>query len=130
MNLGESGRSQPVTVGRLLLALLFIASGITHVIFPAMYIAIVPPALPHPRSLVLISGIAEIAGGVGLLVPFTRRMAAWGLVLLLVAVFPANIYMTVAHLPLPGIFGKSWIQWLRLPLQVPLVYWAWTYTRR
>ena len=76
-----------------------------------------------------ISGVAEIAGGIGLLIPRWRNHAAWGLVLLLIAVFPANIYMAVAHLQYEGLLGKSWVQWLRLPLQLPLIYWAWRYTR-
>ena len=78
----------------------------------------------------IISGIAEIAGGLGLLFPLTRRFAAWGLILLLIAVFPANIYMAVTQLPFSGIFGKSWLQWLRFAsLQFPIIYWTWLYTR-
>jgi uncharacterized membrane protein len=100
-----------------------------HFVAPDVYVRIVPPALPWPRLIVLISGIAEIAGGLGLLIPFTLRPAAWGLLVLLVMVFPANVYTAVAHVPFPGIFGKSWAQWLRLPLQIPLIYWVWRYTR-
>jgi hypothetical protein len=74
---------------------------------PDVYLRIVPPALPAPSLLVVLSGIAEILGGFGLLVPFARRMAAWGLVLLIFAVFPANIYIAVSHLPFPGILGQS-----------------------
>ncbi len=88
-----------------------------------------PPFLPWPRTLVSISGAAEIAGGVGLLWLSCRRAAAYGLVLLLIAVFPANIYMAVAHVPFSGLLGQSWFQWLRLPLQIPLILWAWRYTR-
>jgi uncharacterized membrane protein len=101
-----------------------------HFAFPEIYIGIVPPTLPWPTLIVIISGIAEIAGGAGLLFPATRRAAAWGLTFLLIAVFPANIYMAAAHLPFSGVFGKSWVQWLRLPLQFPLIYWAWLYTRK
>lgn len=99
-----------------------------HFVVPGIYIRIVPPILPSPALIVIISGIAEIAGGIGLLFPITRRFAAWGLILLLVAVFPANIYMAVAHLPFSGVFGESWAQWLRLPLQFPIIYWTWLYT--
>lgn len=77
-----------------------------------------------------ISGAAEILGGAGLLIPVLRRAAAYGLALLLVAVFPANVYMAVAHVQFPGWAGQSWVQWLRLPLQAPLILWAWRYTRR
>jgi uncharacterized membrane protein len=114
---------------RVVLAIFFIGAGIMHFVAPDAYIRIVPPLLPMPHLLVILSGIAEILGGIGLLVPFTQRAAAWGLVALLVAVFPANIYMAVAHLPAPGILGQSWAQWLRLPLQIPLIFWAWRYTR-
>jgi uncharacterized membrane protein len=57
-------------------------------------------------------------------------MAAFGLVVLLIAVFPANIYMAVAHISFTGLAGKSWLQWVRLPLQLPLIWWAWQYTRK
>jgi uncharacterized membrane protein len=120
-------KNQPM---RVLLAIFFIAAGIMHFVIPSAYIRIVPPLLPAPALLVLLSGIAEIMGGLGLLVPFTQRAAAWGLVLLLIAVFPANIYMAAAHVPAPGILGQSWAQWLRLPLQIPLVLWALLYTRQ
>jgi uncharacterized membrane protein len=115
---------------RIVLAIFFIGAGTMHFIAPEAYIRIVPPILPIPGLLVMVSGIAEILGGIGLLVPFTQRAAAWGLVLLLIAVFPANIYMAAAHVPAPGILGQSWAQWLRLPLQIPLILWAWHYTRR
>lgn len=114
---------------RLVLAIFFIFAGILHFVIPDAYARIVPPALPAPHLLVIISGIAEILGGIGLLVPFTQRAAAWGLVALLVAVFPANIYMAVAHVPASGILGLHWVQWLRLPLQIPLILWAMRYTR-
>ncbi len=79
-----------------------------------------PPALPAPRLLVLLSGAAEVAGGLGLLLPATRRGAAWGLLALLVAVFPANVYMLglAAELRIP-----AWVLWARLPLQ-PLLMWG------
>ena len=116
--------------GRVVLALFFIAAGIMHFVIPHPYARIVPPIFPHPLLLVFLSGIAEILGGVGLLVPWTQRAAAWGLVFLLIAVFPANIYMAVAHLPVPGILGQAWAQWARLPLQIPMILWALQYVRR
>jgi uncharacterized membrane protein len=124
----RQGRS--VFNGRVLLAAFFVGAGVTHFVFPAQYIRIVPPALPAPAVLVVVSGIAEILGGVGLLLPFTRRAAAWGLVLLLLAVFPANIYTAVAHVQFPGILNQSWVRWLRLPLQIPLLLWTLRYTRQ
>ncbi len=123
-----SPRANPV--GRILLALLFLGSGVVHLVAPQAYLRIMPPYLPAPHALVAISGLAELLGGLGLLLPATRRIAAWGLVALLLAVWPANIYMATAHLPMPGLMGQSWAQWLRVPLQLPLMYWAWRYTRR
>lgn len=115
---------------RVLLALFFIGAGIMHFIVQDAYVHMVPPGLPTPRLLVVVSGVAEILGGLGLLAPFTRRAAAWGLVVLLVAVFPANIYMAVYHVPATGILGQSWLQWLRLPLQIPMILWTLRYTER
>ena len=119
-----------VVVFRSLFALFFVVAGSAHFVFPDAYARIVPPLLPQPKVLVLVSGITAIAGGIGILVPKTRRMAAFGLVVLLIAVFPANIYMAVAHVPSTGLAGKPWIQWLRLPLQAPLIWWAWQYSRK
>ena len=118
----------PVHTWRWVLALLFVGAGINHFLQPAVYLRIMPPALPGPALLVALSGAAEVALGLLLLLARTRRWAAWGLVLLLLAVFPANIYMArhadlFAHLP-------AWLLWLRLPLQGVLVAWAYRYTRR
>jgi uncharacterized membrane protein len=116
-------------IGRALLSILFIAAGTLHFVAPNLYLRIVPPYLPARLAIVHISGAAEILGGIGLMIPVTQRAAAWGLVALLIAVLPANIYMATAHLAVPGIMGQSWAQWLRIPLQAPLIYWAWIYTR-
>ena len=123
-------RREEYTAGRVLFAVLFVAAGTLHFVIPAVYLRIMPPYLPWHQALVLVSGAAEVLGGVGLLVPWTRRAAAWGLVLLLIAVMPANVYMATAHVAAPGVMGESWAQWLRLPLQAPLIWWAWLYTRR
>lgn len=117
-------------LGCILLGALFLISGLLHFSLPEMYARIVPPWLPAHRVMVAISGAAEIAGGVGVLIPATRHLAAWGLVVLLVAIWPANLYMATAHIRAPGIMGQSWAQWLRVPLQIPLIYWAFIYTRR
>jgi uncharacterized membrane protein len=105
-----------------LLAVLFVGAGVLHFLRPETYLRIMPPALPAPRLLVLLSGAAEVAGGLGLLLPATRRWAAWGLLALLLAVFPANIYMLQTHeqLHLP-----AWVGWARLPLQPLLMWWVW-----
>jgi len=116
-------------IGRVILAVLFILAGSLHFIAPQPYLKIVPPYLPAHLPIVYISGAAEILGGIGLLIPSTCQAAAWGLVVLLIGILPANIYMATAHLPAPGVMGQSWAQWLRVPLQFPLIYWAWLYTR-
>jgi uncharacterized membrane protein len=110
------------------MGLVYIAAGFGHFFFTRYYIRIMPDYLPAHRELVLLSGAAEIAGGLGVLVPATRRTAAWGIVLLLVAVMPANIWMVQHPERFPGV--PLWAMWLRLPLQLPLIWWAWRYTRR
>jgi uncharacterized membrane protein len=115
--------------GRLIISSIFIIGGMLHFAVPEIYAQIVPPILPHPKALVIISGVAELMGGVGLLLPRCRRAAGCGLALLLVLVFPANIYMAAAHVPATGMLGNCWLQWLRLPLQIPLIWWALHYAR-
>jgi uncharacterized membrane protein len=122
-NIGPS--SYGITWSRLLLALLFGFAGLMHFVVPAPYVAIVPPWLPAPRLLVAISGVFEILGGLGILVPRTRRFAGWGLIALLVAVFPANIQMLrLAYLANATLLWKVGL-WLRLPLQPLVIWWVW-----
>ena len=117
-----------MTIGRVLLGGLFIGAGILHFVATPVYEKIMPGYLPAPHALVLVSGAFEIAGGVGVLVPSTRKAAAWGLVALLVAVMPANIQMAMDHATkwrnIP-----EWLLWARLPLQLPMIWWCWVYTR-
>jgi len=101
---------------------LFIVAGAMHFIRPAMYEAIVPPQLGHASALVAISGLAEIAGGLGLMVPRMRRAAGVGLIVLLVAVWPANIYMAVESNHFAHV-APAWILWARVALQVALIWW-------
>ena len=109
------------------MAALFVFAGMLHFLTPAPFLRIVPPMLPWPEALVAISGAGEIAGGVGILLSRTRRSAAFGLILLLIVVFPANIYMVGAHSSFPGI--PVWLLWLRLPMQFLLIAWVWRYTK-
>lgn len=113
-------------LSRYALALLFVGAGVLHFLRPATYLAIMPPALPAPLALVYVSGFFELVGGLGLLPARTRRVAGWGLLALLVAVFPANVYMALIHeqLHIPG-----WVAWGRLPLQLPLLWWVWRVMR-
>lgn len=115
---------------RLTFSLLFLAVGFTiagalHLIKPEHYIRIMPPWLPAPAMLVLISGLAEIAGGLGLLLPQTRVAAGWGLIALLIAVFPANVQMLLSAVDHHA--SRGWIALLiaRLPLQIVLIWWVW-----
>lgn len=104
--------------------MLFIAAGAIHFISPKSYLAMMPPFLPWPAALVFISGVAEIAGGSGLLWPRTRKLAALGLIALLIAVFPANIYAAVHGMQIGGRSVPLWILWARLPLQPLLIAWV------
>jgi uncharacterized membrane protein len=114
-------------VGRWTLAALFVVGGIGHFVATDVYMKIMPPYLPYHRALVLLSGVFEVVLGLMLLVPTTSRLAAWGLIALLVAVFPANVFM-YQH---PEKFGLSpTLLLLRLPLQGLLILWAFAYTRR
>jgi len=106
---------------------LYIAAGVGHFVVTRAYVRIMPDYCPAHRELVLVSGAAEIAGGLGLLVPPTRRTAAWGIILLLIAVFPANLWMVQHPERYPNV--PLWISWLRLPLQLALIAWAWQYTK-
>jgi uncharacterized membrane protein len=107
---------------RRLAAIFFVVAGTFHFLKPEMYLQIMPPYFPAPQLLVAVSGIAEIAGGIGLLIPRLRRAAGWGLIALLFAVFPANIYM-VQHSE--RFHFAPWILWARLPLQVVFIAWVW-----
>jgi len=107
------------------LATLFVASGVLHFAFPALYTKIVPPYLPAASLLVLLSGAAEVLGGVGLLFDSTRRFAAIGLVVLLFAVWPANVQMLLDARQADASRMTEALMWLRLPLQVVLIVWVW-----
>ncbi len=111
-----------------LLANIFILAGVNHFVMPRTYERIVPPSLRRRSRLVVqLSGVAEIAGGVGVLVPATRRASGLGLIALLAAVFPANVYMARE----PELFRKipRWALLARLPLQPLMMWWAWRATR-
>ncbi|HEY3866391.1 MAG TPA: DoxX family membrane protein [Solirubrobacteraceae bacterium] len=109
------------------LAAFFIGSGVNHFVIPGVYKQIVPPGLGDPETLVRVSGVAEVAGGVGMLLPRTRRLAGLGLIALLAAVFPANLHMARN----PEKFKKipAWALYARLPLQPLMMWWAWRATR-
>jgi uncharacterized membrane protein len=116
---GPNGRRR---VALILAAIGFVTAGSLHFIFPGPYIRIVPPWLPCRSQLVAISGFFEILGGAGLLIGRVRRNAAWGLVALLTAVFPANIYMATNPVEAGAASVPAILLWARLPLQVFFIW--------
>lgn len=117
------------TILRWVLTVVMVGAGLMHFVNSAMFVAMVPEALPAPLALVYISGVAEICGGLGLILPQTRKLAAWGLILLYIAVFPANINMAINDIPFDGSAMPSWALWGRLPLQLVVIAWAFWMTR-
>lgn len=119
---------QRVSIGAL--AAFVIGTGVMHFVTPQFFIDIVPDYLPAPELLVAVSGVFEILGGIGLLVPMTRRFAAFGLIALFIAVFPANVHMALHQITPTGAPAlPAWMPWARLPLQAALIWWAYTIAR-
>ncbi len=113
-------------ISRIVFASLFILAGLTHFVIPRFFLKIIPPWVPQPKIVNLFVGAVEIALGIALLFPVTQKLAAWGLIALLIAVFPANIY----HFQQSRDHNKDfWPTLIRLPLQAVFVYWAYTFTR-
>jgi uncharacterized membrane protein len=114
------------------LAGFFAFAGLMHFVIPRSYEAMVPPSLPRPREAVVLSGLAEIAGGAAVLPRRTRRVARWWLLALLFAVFPANVHMALNPEQVKGLDLKRvprWALWARLPLQPLAMVWVWRATR-
>lgn len=116
--------SLPKRIALVALVLFYLGAGVNHFVNPGFYLPMMPPWLPWHRELVLLSGLAEVALALGAAFPRTRRLAAWGLIALLVAVFPANL-----HMALHDVHGYGVGSWIRLPFQLPLIAWAWWFTR-
>ena len=119
-------RSKPARVG---LALFFMAAGTLHFVVPASYRAIVPHYLPAPSTLVAVTGVAEMVGGIGLLVPRLRQAAGIGLIVLLIAVLPANVEMLQLYRARGGPWWGQLLLWLRLPFQAILIWGVWRLSR-
>ena len=113
---------------RWVLALFFVAAGLNHFRAPEVYLGMMPPWLPWPVAMNAISGAAEALGGIGLLVPATRRLAAWALIALLIAVFPANVHVALQG-QMPGFAFSPAVLWARLPLQAVLMAAVWWVAR-
>ncbi len=112
------GRLQPYAI-----AALFLLAGVAHFVWATPYERIVPNYLPAHRALVLASGAFEILGGIGALFPATRRAAGWGLIVLLLAVFPANVDMATHAASFAGL-APAWALYARPPLQFALIAWV------
>ena len=110
----------------------YVVAGLLHFVVPELYAQIIPPVFPAPLALVYLSGVAEVAVGVGLLWPRSRQYAAWATIALLLAIFPANVYMATSGGAVTGMPGggdpSAVVRWGRLPLQGVLILWAYWYT--
>ena len=117
MEMRAHNESRKKVLMRWFLGLAFMWVGIQHFVDPGPFVGIVPPYLPWALELVYLSGVFEILGGLGLLIPTVRKRAAWGLVALLVAVYPANIHMLVNEVYFGDMPHEPWLLWARMPFQ-------------
>ena len=115
------------TISRILIGLFFIAAGINHFLNPVFYLQSMPPYLPWHEPLIYISGFFEVLLGLLVLVPRFAPLAAWGLIALLIAVFPANVHMAFNSHLYSGISAAA--LWLRLPIQFLFILWAYWHTK-
>jgi uncharacterized membrane protein len=114
-------------VMKVLLAITMVIAGAMHFIQPRFYLRMMPKILPAPLAIVYFSGVCEMVLGGALLVPALQRWAAWGLIALYVAVFPANLNMAVNDIRFEGLKHPAWT-WVRLPFQAVFIAWAWWFT--
>lgn len=112
---------------RYLLTLFFIVAGVNHFINPQFYLPLIPPYFPFPEAINVVAGIVEILFGFGLLLEKTRKAAAWGIVLLLVAFIPSHVYFIQIGSCVPdGLCVPAWVGWVRLVIIHPILL-AWAY---
>jgi uncharacterized membrane protein len=112
------------------MAVFYIFAGLMHFLRPDFYVPMMPPYLPWHGALIFLSGVAELVLGIAVLIPSLRPLAAWGIIALLIAIFPANLHIALHNV---AVFGNAegagiW-NWVRLPLQLVLIWWAWWYTQ-
>ena len=113
-----------------LMAAFYIMAGYMHFARPDHYVPMMPPYLPWHSGLIFLSGVAELGLGIAVLIPSLRRAAAWGIILLLIAIFPANLHIAIHNVPVFGATeGAGIFNWIRLPFQLVLILWAWWYTQ-
>jgi uncharacterized membrane protein len=124
----DAGESRVIRDSRRVCGVFFVGAGVLHLVRPRTFEQIVPPGFGD-RQIVVISGLAEIVGGASLARREVRRFSRWWLIALLIAVFPANVYMAVDPAA-TGTFGlPRWLLWLRLPLQGAGIWWVASVTR-
>jgi uncharacterized membrane protein len=114
-------------VGSWLVIVAFLGSGVTHILSPSVFLPLMPPAIPFPELVIVVSGVAEISAALGLLVKM--RFAPAYTVLVLLAIWPANWWFAIDQ----SAQGQLWVAvvaWIRVPLQIPLIWWAWRSPRR
>ena len=113
-----------------LMAAFYVFGGFNHLMNPDFYVAIMPPGLPNPEWLNVFAGLAEIVLGIYVLEPRVRVLAAWGIIALLVAIFPANVWVAMENFGSDGPgTGNAVFNYVRLPFQALFIAWAWWYTR-
>lgn len=122
--------SWPRRIALVLASIFYISAGVLHFTKTEFYLKIVPPYIPWHLAMVQISGVCEIVGGIALLIPPVRRVAAWGIVALLIAVFPANVYMATDPVAAGAGSLSPIILWGRLPLQAVFIAWVLWATKR
>ncbi|WP_075351324.1 DoxX family protein [Algoriphagus marinus] len=118
-------------IGKYLMAAFYFLGGINHFLQPEFYLPLIPEYLPEKDLLNTIAGIAEVVGAIGLLIPQTRKIAAWGIVAMLVAFIPSHVYfIQIGSCLEEGLCVSEWIGWIRLVLIHPLlIWWAFIYTK-
>jgi uncharacterized membrane protein len=119
------------TISLVVLIIAYMLAGVNHFRNPGGYLKIIPPYLPYPQVLNLLAGFFEIAFAVLMIFPATRPLAAWGIILMLIAFMPAHIYMIQnAPMKMGRLLVTPLLAWIRIPFQVLFVMWAWWYTNR
>jgi len=123
----NAARSTRTGWGLYLFSAFMVLAGLNHFLNPGFYLRMMPPWLPWHGPLVALSGVAEVAAGVGVLIPAVRKEAGWFAIAVFVAVFPANVWMAVDPTIWPEVPG--WARWARLPFQALFIWWAWGVTQ-
>ncbi len=118
-----AGSVPAVRILRQLVGPFFVVAGALHFVIPRTYKRIIPPWVPTPEAMVYASGVAEIAGGIGMMVPARRRLAGWWLVATMAGVFPANLHMALNAEDYPQVPGGAVSLWARLPFQGVFIAW-------